>query len=103
MDKEAQEKIENCLDGFASRLYLGEGIKARREYAIQILDIIKILGYRKLEGKPPLLNEAEMARTLPEIFDGSLSIDRYDEEKTKFLVIAQTQREADIKWYERIT
>jgi hypothetical protein len=37
------------------------------------------------------LNECEMSKALPDVFDGSLSLDRYNAEKTKVLAICDAQ------------
>lgn len=96
MDKEAQEKIANwlhdkCLSGLTD---FWSKCLWEKNLAIEILNKIKELGYRKLKDKPPLLSDEKLERLLSE----------YSGNRRPYLYrrIAQAQREADIKHYEGI-
>lgn len=98
MDKEAQEKIVKILNEPLKAPWAGNAvdtIQAGIEYqALEILQTLEQLGYRKLpKEEPPLLSDEEIIQALDNLIASSQVIKRPER------AVAQAQREADIKWY----
>lgn len=119
MDKEAQEKIIELIQGRLINPSICQGhnktgicygavdigYECNQCMAIQIVDLMKELGYRKpLEGKPPLLSEEQMR----EYFELQIPKEQRNElfyllvidYMTELLVAAQAQRDSDWEWFK---
>jgi len=94
MDKEAQKKI-------IASVLLEETMRSEVAADMVALKIRRRLeaygfGYRKPEGEPPLLNDEKLRRAEAE---HAIGVPTFVENESRRALIAQAQRDSDIKWY----
>ena len=103
--EELREKIADILPrlcDWCTRIScefgLGNICKEQYKYADQILALLKEAGYRKIEGKPPVLSAEEkdkICKIICDIKGCSCDVGCQDE-------IAQAQRDIDVSFYNAI-